>query len=325
MNTKTMLQEKLPKDSGDQNLDSKLETKRIVLYLAITFIVTYALEIGLIRPMITGENTQLAMLGQSLISTAMFIPAIGVLLTRLITKEGYRNTFLQLPKLKSHLGYYLFAWFGPAVLTIIGTTLYFVLNPGQFDPGLSRLAKAYENTGVDMTASKLQTTMLIQIATAFVIGPLVNALNCFGEEWGWRGYLLPKMSTKFKILPMLLINGVIWGVWHAPLTALGHNYGTGYPGFPFTGILAMVIFCTVLGTILSYLTIKTNSCVPAIFAHSSINSIAAVGIYYSVDGGNPFVGPAPTGIIGGIGFIIVAIVLCAKLVKDENRNKMNMI
>lgn len=319
MDTNTMLQEKTSKESGDPGMNSKLETKRIILYLAITFIVTYALEIGLIRPLITGEDQQSAMLGQSLIGMVMFIPAVAVLLTRLITREGHRNTLLQLPKLKSNLGYYLFAWFGPAILTVIGMALYFLLNPGKFDPGLSNLVKAYENSGVDMTASKLQTTMLIQIATAFFIGPLVNALNCFGEEWGWRGYLLPKMRNKFKILPMLLINGVIWGVWHAPLTALGHNYGTGYPGFPFTGILAMIVFCIVMGTIFSYITIKTNSCVPAIFAHGGLNSIAAVGIYYTLDGGNPFIGPAPTGIIGGIGFIIVAIVLAVKLIKDEKK------
>jgi membrane protease YdiL (CAAX protease family) len=320
MDTNTMLQENSPNESGKQAMDPKLETKRILLYLVITFVITYALEIGLIRPFITGGNQQQALLGQSLIGMVMFIPAVGVLLTRLITKEGLRNTLLQLPRFKSYWGYYLFAWFGPAILTALGALIYFALNPGQFDPELSNLSKAYENSGLDMTSSRLQTTMLIQIATAFFIGPLINALNCFGEEWGWRGYLLPKMKHKFKILPMLLINGVIWGVWHAPLTALGHNYGTGYAGFPFTGILAMVIFCIVMGTIFSYITIKTNSCVPAIFAHGGLNSIAAVGIYYSTDGGNPFVGPSPTGIIGGIGFIIIALVITVKLVKEEKRN-----
>jgi membrane protease YdiL (CAAX protease family) len=325
MDTNTTLLENEKHESNHQGMDSKLETKRILLYLAITFIVTYAVEIGLIRPLLTGDDQQLAMVGQSLVGMVMFIPAIGVLLTRLITKEGLRNTLLQLPKFKPNLRYYLFAWFGPAILTALGALLYFALNPGKFDPNLTNLAKAYAGSGLEMTTSKLQTTMLIQIATAFFIGPLINALNCFGEEWGWRGYLLPKMKGKFKIIPMLLINGVIWGVWHAPLTALGHNYGTGYLGFPFTGIFAMVIFCIVLGTIFSYVTIKTNSCLPAIFAHGSINSIAAVGIYYSVDGGNPFVGPSPTGIIGGIGFILVAVVFMVRLVREEKSSNQGTI
>ncbi len=320
MDMNKMLQGKQDQESIHHGTDPKLETKRILLFLAITFIFTYALEIGVIRPLLTGEDQQQAILGQSLIGMVMFIPAIGVLLTRLITKEGLHNTLLQLPRFKDNWRYYLFAWFGPSILTAAGALIYFALNPGQFDPELSNLAKAYESSGLDMTSSRLQTTMLIQIATAFFIGPLINVLNCFGEEWGWRGYLLPKMKNKFKILLMLLINGVIWGVWHAPLTALGHNYGTSYPGFPYTGILAMIFFCIVMGTIFSYITIKTNSCIPAIFAHGGLNSIAAVGIYYSIDGGNPFVGPSPTGIIGGIGFIIVALVITVKLVKEEKRN-----
>lgn len=321
METNTILQENRQQESGNPEMDSKLETKRILLFLAITFILTYVLEIGLIRPLITGEDPQSAMVGQSLIGTAMFMPAIGVLLTRLITKEGFRNSLLRLPQLKRNLAYYLFAWFGPAILTVIGALIYFALNPGKFDPELSYLAKAYESSGVEITSSQLQSTMLVQIAAAFFIGPLINVINCFGEEWGWRGYLLPKMKGKFKILPMLLINGVIWGIWHAPLTALGHNYGTGYPGFPYTGILAMVFFCIVMGTIFSYITIKTNSCIPAIFAHGGLNSIAAVGIYFSVDGGNPFIGPSPTGIVGGIGFILVAVLIAVKLIKEEKKLK----
>ncbi len=319
MDLNTTLQEKHKPEAGHPNTDPRLETKRIILYLAFTFIITYSLEIGLLRPLLTGENQQLVLIGQSLVGMMMFVPAIAVLLTRVITREGLRNTLLRLPPFKSDWKYYLFAWFGPAILTVIGALLYFILNPGQFDPGLSYLSKAYESSGLTMETSQLQTTMLLQIATAFLIGPLINVLNCFGEEWGWRGYLLPKMKGKFKMLPMLLINGVIWGVWHAPLTALGHNYGVGYFGFPYTGILAMILFCIVMGIIFSYITIKTNSCVPAIFAHGGLNSIAAVGIYYSIDGGNPFIGPSPTGLIGGLGFIVVAVILAIKLVKEEHR------
>ena len=137
----------------------------------------------------------------------------------------------------------------------------------------------------------------------------MNFITCFGEEWGWRGYLLPKMAEKLPMIPMLLINGVIWGLWHAPITAIGHNYGVGYPLFPFTGIAAMCFFCIVMGIFLSYVTMKTKSCVPAILGHGAINSIAGIGMFFTVDGGNPFLGPAPTGFIGAIPFIIVAVIM----------------
>ena len=321
METKTVQEFRQPPAAAAPDTNPKLETKRIILYLAITFIVTYTLEIGVIRPLVTGEDPQLAMLGQTLVSIMMFIPALGVLLTRLITKEGFRNSLLKLPKLKGNLLYYLIAWFGPALLTLLGAGIYFGINPSRFDPNMTILADTYRNAGVETTIGQLQTTIIIQIAMAFFLGPLLNILNCFGEEWGWRGYLLPKMMGKLPILPVLLINGVIWGVWHAPLTALGHNYGLGYAGYPYTGILAMILFCIVLGTIFTFLTIRTNSCIPAIFAHGSVNSIAAAGIYLTADGGNPFLGPSPTGILGGLGFLVTAVIMALVLVREQKRKR----
>lgn len=163
--------------------------------------------------------------------------------------------------------------------------------------------------GADTLPIPLSVLMLSQAFTGLFFGPIMNIVTCFGEEWGWRGYLLPKMAEKLPAIPMLLINGVIWGLWHAPLTAIGHNYGVGYPGFPFAGIAMMCFFCIVVGVFLSYVSMKTKSCIPAALAHGGINSIAALGMYFTKDGGNPFVGPAPTGIVGGLPFIVVAVII----------------
>ncbi len=308
-----------PKASNLPQTDPKLETRRILMFLSITFFVTYSVEIAIIRPLAAEENNMMKPFLQLLIASIMFLPALGVLLTRLITKEGFRNSLIGLPNFKKNFPYYLFAWFGPVILTVVGTIFYFLIFPNKFDPALSTLAKVYQASGLEMSAAQMQSTIALQVIASILLGPLLNLITCFGEEWGWRGYLLPKMKRKFKILPVLLINGLIWGIWHAPLTALGHNYGTGYTGFPFTGILAMIIFCIVLGTILSYVTIKTNSCIPAVFAHGSINSIGSVGIYFAADGGNPFLGPSPTGILGGIGFIVAAVILTILLIKNEKK------
>ena len=172
-------------------------------------------------------------------------------------------------------------------------------------------------TTADQLPVPLHVLLIIQGIEALFIGPILNFFTCFGEEWGWRGYLLPKMSEKFSLIPMLLINGVIWGLWHAPLTAIGHNYGMGYSGFPFTGILMMCLFCTVLGVFFSYISLKTKSCIPAVLGHGAVNSFSAIGIYFTKDGGNPFIGPAPTGIIGMIPFIIVGILMILHLKKKN--------
>ena len=304
--------------------DKKLEKKRILIYLGITFFITYVYSFCVVYPLSNTDNVRSGMstLTTLLIAAIMFFPAIGVFLTRLITKEGFKNSFMK-PNFKGNIKTYLLAYFGPGILSLLGTVLYFLIFPNQFDPELGFVMSSIEATGTSLGDITPQMLVLSQIFTGFLFGPILNFLTCFGEEWGWRGYLLPKMADKLPMIPMLLINGVIWGLWHAPLTAIGHNYGVGYPLFPFTGIAAMCFFCIVMGIFLSYVTMKTKSCIPAILGHGAINSQAAMGMYFTVDGGNPFVGPAPTGFVGAIPFIVVAILMLVFYFgKIENRNEM---
>lgn len=303
--------------------NKKLETKRILIYLALTFTITYSFCFFVIYPLNTSDNvrTNLDSITTLLIAAIMFFPALGVLLTRLITKEGFKNAWLH-PHFKGNIKTYLLAYFGPGVLTLLGTALHFIIFPDDFDSSFGFLNTMLESAGAsaDTYPMSLSTLILIQGLTGLFFGPLMNFLTCFGEEWGWRGYLLPKMSEKLPLIPMLLVNGVIWGLWHAPITALGHNYGVGYPGFPFTGIAAMCVFCIVVGAFLSYVSLKTQSCIPAVLGHGAINSIAGIGLYMTKDGGNAFIGPAPTGIVGMIPFIIVGVILIIRYQSEKSKS-----
>lgn len=295
---------------------SRLESKRILTFLIITFIITYVIEIFGMGRLAKSEDPNIKAVFQLIVGLVMLIPSIGVVITRIITKEGFKNLWIK-PNIKGNIKYYVFAWFGMAVLTIIGTIIYFLIFPSKYDANMTYLINLYKASGQNLPIEIIKSVEYVKIVMAIILAPILNGLFCFGEEWAWRGYLLPKMMNKFKLLPMLLINGVIWGLWHAPITALGHNYGLGYAWFPFMGIFAMCIFSTVFGTILSYLTIKTKSCIAAVIAHGSINGFAGVSMYFTFDGGNPFVGPAPTGIVGGSAFIVIAIVLYFLLKKDN--------
>ena len=293
-----------------------IESNRIITFLIVTFVITYVLEIFVIGKIAVSTDPTIKAISQLLVASVMLIPSIGVVITRIVTKEGFKNLWIK-PNIKGNIKYYIFAWFGMIVLTLIGAALYFIIFPDKFDGNMTYLINMYKSTGQNVSAETLKSKMYIQVLMAIFIAPILNSFFCFGEEWAWRGYLLPKMMNKFKLLPMLLINGVIWGLWHAPLTALGHNYGLSYAWFPFTGIFAMCIFCIVLGIIFSYLTIRTKSCIPAVIAHGSLNGFAAMAMYFTVDGGNPFIGPGATGIVGGSAFIVTAIILY-NLLKKAN-------
>ena len=94
----------------------------------------------------------------------------------------------------------------------------------------------------------------------------------FGEEFGWRAYLYPKLEKLTGTPWACLLGGVIWGIWHAPLTVAGHNFGTEYWGFPWVGVVLMTIFCIADGAFLMWITKKTGSVYPAAIWHSVNNN-----------------------------------------------------
>jgi len=50
----------------------------------------------------------------------------------------------------------------------------------------------------------------VAFVTALPFGPL-------GEEFGWRGYALPRMLAERGALTSAVIIGLIWTMWHVPL------------------------------------------------------------------------------------------------------------
>jgi len=295
-----------------------MNKKRLTIFLVLTFVATWLYCLIFVYPRANAVSAEEVSTLQLFTAVTMFIPAICVIITRLITREGFHNSMIK-PNFKGNIKTYLLAYFGPSILTLIGAIVYFLIFPKQFDINCGYLAETYKAMGVDigLTALPLNMLMLSQGITAILFGPIVNFVTCFGEEWAWRGYMVPKMAENMKPLPMLLVSGVIWGLWHAPLTVVGHNYGMGYWGYPFTGILVMCLFCTVIGVFMSYITLRTQSCIPAVLAHGAINAFVSIGIYFTVDGGNPFVGPAPTGVIGMIAFIVLDVFLIKTMLNKQ--------
>ncbi|MEF9876090.1 CPBP family intramembrane glutamic endopeptidase [Gordonibacter sp.] len=303
--------------------------KRIVIFLAVTFILTWGYEFGVVYPIATGGIAGIPPVAtQFVIGAAMFFPALGVLITRLITGEGFKNSLIKPRAFKKSFPWFLLAWLAPAVLATIGAGVYFLAFPQDFDPSMTAMITAQQQaaaaTGTGIPTETLSLMMLVQLPVAVVLGPVLNIFTTFGEEWGWRGYLMPKLGAKMRIVPCMLATGVIWGLWHAPLTALGHNYGLGYPGWPVMGILAMCVFCTVMGIIFSYVTIRTGSSLAAAIGHGALNAFVAATALFSVTGGNPFVGPLSTGIVGGSAFVVVAAVMLWDLHRREKAGSLDL-
>lgn len=236
--------------------------------------------------------------GQSSVLVAcMFTPALSVILTRLITQEGVQGLYLA-PHLRGNIRFYLLAWFGTPLLAYAGATVYFFVFPAQFNP----LGSAYAQALGVQTMAAYAGNLAVMLPLAVLVNPWLGLLSCLGEEFAWRAYLLPKLRERFAPALAVVLTGAIWGLWHAPFIAMGYNYGTKHPLF---GIAAMVIFCIVLGCIEGALFFRVQSVWPAALLHASLNALdlAAPSELLMSQPANPFLGPDPIGILGGIGLV----------------------
>lgn len=234
----------------------------------------------------------------------MFTPSIGVLVVWLMNrrvpgKQWATATGLGLGERKLRTGLLIVAaWFGAPLFSLITIVLSVAFGLVTLDlEDFSLFRQQLQGAQLPMDVSVL---VAIQIAAAVLIAPLLNAVVSFGEEWGWRGWLLPRLQ-KLGVLRSLLVSGVIWGVWHAPLTALGYNYPTLGPwaALMFTG------FCVLFGVLIGWLRLYSGSVWPCVIAHGSFNASAGV-IMVLGDAQSP---PALylAGPIGVVGLVVLAV------------------
>ena len=290
---------------------STIDRRRVTVFLAFAYGIAWAFALvvyltgGLANSpvLIPALNVTLATVLLAL--GVMWAPALAHILTRLVTREGWGDVGLR-PNLRRGWPYWLAAWFLPGILTLVGMIAFFALFPTFFDPSLGAIMQLLP-PGASIDPWVLAVAQLVQ---AMLIAPLINGFFTFGEEFGWRAYLQPKLMPLGGRTAILLV-GLIWGLWHAPIIAMGHNYGFDYPGAPWSGILMFVWIAVLFAALLGWVTVRGGSVWPAVIGHGAINGIAGLGVLFVQGQPNPLLGPLPVGVIGSLGFAVAAAIIFA--------------
>lgn len=152
-----------------------------------------------------------------------------------------------------------------------------------------------------MGTDELRLVMLVQIV-AIPFGAIFNVVVTFGEEAGWRGWLLPALRP-LGVWPALVLTGTIWGLWHAPVILLGHNFNE--PNV--WGLLLMTVGSIGWGIVFGWLRLRSGSLWPAVLGHGALN--ASGGLVLIVGMADAPVNLALVNPFGVAGWIVLAVVV----------------
>lgn len=107
--------------------------------------------------------------------------------------------------------------------------------------------------------------------TSFFEQLLPRLIFAFCEEFGWRGYLTPKLQDLgFSRLKNHLLVGTVWAIWHTPLILATSDYTVLKPvvfiPLFYSGVLAMAV-------LFGELRLRSNSIWPVVLAHGILNAL----------------------------------------------------
>jgi len=142
------------------------------------------------------------------------------------------------------------------------------------------------NWGFSLGSSPSEPTELGSLLLGFatiIFGPILGFPQLFGEEYGWRIFLQDRLAQQYGRVKGVLLVGLVWGLWHAPLVAGGLNY----PGYPFLGIFLFTIFAIEISIPLGLAVFKSKSVWLAVYLHGVINYSANILASYLYNPSDP--------------------------------------
>ena len=158
----------------------------LVVALSWPFQIAYALW-GTTSPLASYGLSSLAMV---MVSVATFIAG------RYIFGDGFKNAGWHWGKPRQYLLVFALASF----VFVVPTVLEWGLGLHSFPAEASVMA----------------------ILGSFLFRFVITLIPGFGEEFGWRGYLLPHLAQRYTPRKAVLIHAFIWWAWHLPaLVAIG--------------------------------------------------------------------------------------------------------
>ncbi|GAB4578564.1 MAG: hypothetical protein Fur0022_12990 [Anaerolineales bacterium] len=209
----------------------------------------------------------------------IWIPGIVAFGYRMYTNQGVEDVGFGLGTLP---WLFLVAWLVPMLMEIF--LIFFSARFGlaQLDPTLLHFqkGKVYINKALQLlmgNETQSYGKFFLNLFVTLTVGAVAMLLFSLAEEFGWRGFLQTPLIESFGLGSGLMLGGLLWGLWHAPMILKGWKF----PEYPRLGAFVYwPIFTICLAIISGWLYWQSGSLwVPAVFnasvkVSSRVTSIA---------------------------------------------------
>ena len=226
-------------------MKSFIKQNQIIIFFLLTFVLSWF-------PWYAGIAPEVMAMGPSIAAFILVIILGG--------RSGFVNLLKPFGRWRASLGIWAVAIFGPGILYLVGLGVHLLMG-GEAPPFI-------------MIREELNLLPLYLVMVVLMPwnGPV-------GEEFGWRGYALPKLQNKYGPLIASLVIGAVWGIWHlpdffAPLGVIGTlaaNLGMIFLVPYVLGTMANTIFMTWL-----YNKSKASALIAGIVWHAAIDFWAPI-------------------------------------------------
>jgi uncharacterized protein len=265
----------------DEHASTPVPWHQVVGFSGLAYVLSWLWWAPLVWPYLSRLSlteplpNALADAGAGRAALGMFGPAIAALIMRRVHREPLRGSL----GAKRPWRYYVIAVAAPALFVASVVIIDVAAGLGRFEWPPS--------------------PVLTFAAVLFIGSPLTLPLT-IGEEYGWRGYLLPRLLPLGEARATLVL-AAIWGLWHVPILLIGLNY----PGqFVWAVLPVFVVSVALMAFPFTWLYVASGgSVLVAAVMHSVLNALSDTftSARYIPDG-NPLV-------IGGGGLVGAAVFL----------------
>ena len=215
----------------------------VVTFVVLTFLLSSVFWYLTSQTALVKDNATLLMIYAV---GAMWCPALAAVITRLYFRHSLRG-------------------FG----TASGKPVWLALSIGlPVVAGLIMFGTAWISGIAPMNTANIPLIFAFSFIPGFLLAITFNCFAAAGEEFGWRGFLVPELARFMGFTELALLSAAIWTSWHFPMMFFGNYHGTGSIWYSLAVFIPSVMGA---GLILAWLRLVSGSVWVAVLFHGFWN------------------------------------------------------